>query len=198
MHVHIHLSNHLIADALHQLLVANGYDNVVVEDSLSGGSGPSLLLVDSLTVRHALLSRYPAAKVLLIDTGLEPERLCIIILSYRLYGVLSSRVHLSLLKEAFSTASKGGIWIDNASLRSLLEDIGTIPTQRKITDITNTEREIIACVCQGLTNGQIARRLALSDHTVKTRLGTIYRKCNVTTRSELISLAAQSQLGGSA
>jgi DNA-binding CsgD family transcriptional regulator len=40
-----------------------------------------------------------------------------------------------------------------------------------------------------LSNNEIAQRLALSPHTVKTHLNTVFRKFNVTKRSKLMTLA---------
>jgi DNA-binding NarL/FixJ family response regulator len=198
MKISIHLSNRLMAEAVHQLLVTNGYDDVVVGgESPPSGSSPYVLLVDSATLRQDLLARDPTAKVLLIDTGLEPERLCATLLSYRIHGVLSSPAQLHLFKKALKAVSEGQIWIDDESLRVLLEDTGAISRPGKISGVTDREKEIIECICQGLSNKEIARRLALSEHTVKSHLHTIFRKCNVTTRSKLIRVVARSPLAGS-
>ena len=127
MHVVIHLCNHLMAEAIYQLLISNGYDDVVVSGaSAPSGSGPHVLLVDSTTLRQDLLARCPTAKVLLIDTGLEPERLCVTFLSYRIHGVLSSHAQLHLFKKALASVSEGKIWVGDESLRALLEETGAI------------------------------------------------------------------------
>ena len=63
--------------------------------------------------------------------------------------------------------------------------------QQGTTDhVTGREQEIIDCVCQGLSNSEIARRLTLSPNTVKTHLNTIFKKLNITSRSKLMTLAA--------
>ena len=199
MHIAIHLSNHLMAEAIYQLLISNGYDDVaVLGASPPGGRTPQVLLVDPTTLREDLLARYPAAKVLLIDMGLEPEQLCIKLLSYPVHGVISSHAELHRFKKALIAVSKGQIWIDNESLRSLLEETGAISRQGKMRGVTDREKEITECICQGLSNKEIARRLGLSDHTVKSHLHTIFRKCNVTTRSKLITLASQRPWGHAA
>jgi DNA-binding NarL/FixJ family response regulator len=124
-----------------------------------------------------------------MDMALEPERLCITLLSYRIHGVLSSCAQLRQFKEALTAVSKGQVWIDNESLRALLEDTGAISKPGKIGHITSREKEIIECVCQGLSNNDIARKLTLSPHTVKTHCNTIFKKLNVTNRSKLMALA---------
>lgn len=194
MHIVIRLSTQLIAEAIYQLLVTNGYDNVVVDGRCPANVTSGVLLVDISTLTHDLLARYPTAKVLLMDMALEPERLCVTLLSYRIHGVLSYYAQLRQFEKALKAVSEGQIWIDNESLRALLEDIGAISRPGKISGITDREKEIIECVCKGMSNREIARRLALSEHTVKTHLNTIFKKFNVSNRSKLMMLAIQSPM----
>jgi DNA-binding NarL/FixJ family response regulator len=189
VHIAIHLSNQLIAEAIYQLLVTNGYDNVVVDGRCPANVAPDVLLVDSTTLTHDLLARYPTPKVLLMDTGMEPDKLCATLLSYRIHGVLSPRTEIPLFKKALTAVSEGKLWIDNGSARTLLHDAGNISQKGKISHITSREQEIIQCICRGLSNSEIARRLTLSPHTVKTHLNAIFKKLNVTSRTKLMALA---------
>jgi DNA-binding NarL/FixJ family response regulator len=101
------------------------------------------------------------------------------------------------VQESPKAVSGGQIWIDNESLRALLEDTGAISRPGKISGVTDREKEIIECVCQGMSNREIARRLVLSEYTVKTHLNTIFKKFNISNRSKLMMLAMQSPLAGS-
>ena len=60
------------------------------------------------------------------------------------------------------------------------------------------EREIIACICRGLSNREIARRLTLPEHTVKSHLNRIFSKFHIKSRSKLITLAMKGPLARSA
>jgi DNA-binding CsgD family transcriptional regulator len=51
--------------------------------------------------------------------------------------------------------------------------------------LTPAERAIATCVCQGLTNRQTAQRLILSTKTVEFHLTNVFRKLDVSGRSEL-------------
>ena len=188
MNIAIHLSNHLVAQAIYQLLVKNGYDHVVTsERSPTNGFTPDVLLVDIATLTQDLLAQHPEAKVLLIDTGIEPEKLCATLLSYRIHGILSPDTELHLFKKALTAINEGQIWIDNGSVKALLNDAGNISQKGRISHITGREQEIIECVCQGLSNKEIAGRLALSSHTIKAHLNRIFRKLNITSRSKLMT-----------
>ena len=57
--------------------------------------------------------------------------------------------------------------------------------------LTETEKQVVALVAQGLTNPQIATKLMMSRATVKTHLEHIFLKLDVRTRSQLASQAAQ-------
>ena len=188
MNIAIHLSNHLVAEAVHQLLVKNGYDHVVTSESFpTKGFAPDVLLVDITTLRQDLLAQHPEAKVLLIDTGIEPEKLCATLLAYRIHGILSPDTELDLFKKALTAINEGQIWIDNGSVKALLNNAGNISQKGRISHITGREQEIIECVCQGLRNNEIAGRLALSPHTIKAHLNRIFRKLNITNRSKLMT-----------
>jgi len=187
MNIMIHLSNDFIAEAISRLLVTNGYDDVVVSGrSPTNGFRPHVLLVDVTTVKYDLLSQYPQAKVVLIDTGVEPEELCATVFAYRIHGVLSPDTELHLLKKALNVVTKDQLWIDNGSVKALLHDRETFSESGRI---TAREQEIIGHVRQGLSNKEIAQRLALSPCTVKVHLNRIFGKLSIASRSKLMALA---------
>ncbi len=61
------------------------------------------------------------------------------------------------------------------------------------TQLTATEREIVALVCGGHSNGEIASLRRRSVRTVETQLSSIYRKLGISSRAELIRLSQESQ-----
>lgn len=72
------------------------------------------------------------------------------------------------------------------------------PAELPFPDLTGREREILALLAQGLTNGAIAERLALSPKTVRNQVSIIFSKLEVTDRSEAIIKAREAGLGTSA
>ena len=52
--------------------------------------------------------------------------------------------------------------------------------------LTEREVEVLGMLLRGLANKQIAAELALSEHTVKFHVSSIYRKLNVANRTEAV------------
>jgi len=87
--------------------------------------------------------------------------------------------------------SQGKIWAGRAEAEYLLDAIQSTPKCDGLDDlnkITRRECEVAELAVQGLNNKQIARRLALSEHTIKNHLFHIFDKLNVANRIELLFL----------
>lgn len=51
-------------------------------------------------------------------------------------------------------------------------------------DLTQRERQVLKLVASGLSNGEIAKQLFISEKTVKNHLSNIFRKLNVSDRTQ--------------
>lgn len=58
-------------------------------------------------------------------------------------------------------------------------------------ELTEREREVVLCVIEGCSNLEIARRLFVSEITVKKHLSSVYAKMQVKNRSQLIKAVLQ-------
>ena len=61
--------------------------------------------------------------------------------------------------------------------------------------LTSREREVLALVAQGRDNASIARRLFLSDKTVRNHVSACLSKLQVASRAEAVALARDAGLG---
>ena len=62
-----------------------------------------------------------------------------------------------------------------------------MPCQRGKPMLTPRELEILACLSIGLSNKSIARRLGISQHTVKFHLEAVFAKLSATSRAEAVA-----------
>ena len=197
MNIIISLSNNLISEALYDLLKKEGNgDKILAADDKNNADNfrPDVILVDLNNINQKLFSRYPEAKIILIDTGIKQEDIIATLVSYKIHGVLSPRTDLHLFKKALKAVSKGEIWIDNDTIKAFLHNTGLISKTGKINGTTDREQEIIGYVAQGRRNKEIASRLFVSEQTVKAHLNRVFRKLNVSSRSQLVALAVNNRV----
>lgn len=98
------------------------------------------------------------------------------------------------LHAALTTAIDGGAVLSPAAARTMLagdapgheHGAGGVSRVRPDLGLTAREVELIDSLAEGLSNGDIARRLFLSEKTVKNHLGRIYAKLGVSNRSAAI------------
>ena len=62
---------------------------------------------------------------------------------------------------------------------------------RMLHRLSHREREVMLLTVEGLSNKEIARRLNMSENTVKVHLHHIYRKLAINNRTNLAVLVAQ-------
>ena len=72
----------------------------------------------------------------------------------------------------------------------LAEAVITLPPVRRddplIESLTTREHDVLALVADGLSNREIAHDLAISEHTVKFHLASVFGKLGVSTRTEAV------------
>ena len=73
------------------------------------------------------------------------------------------------------------------SPRESLSDLSTLPPA----DLTPREREVLQLLAEGLSNKAIARRLQISDHTVKFHVTAIMTKLHAQSRTEAVVRATR-------
>ncbi len=57
--------------------------------------------------------------------------------------------------------------------------------------LTRREREVLAMMAEGLGNKSIARRLGISEHTVKTHVAALFAKLSVSGRTEAVTVGVR-------
>ena len=113
-------------------------------------------------------------------------------------GVFCRTEPFRLLAKCIQCVNAGQVWASSSELQFLLEAL----TQPALVNFKSNgesllsarETDVVRCVAEGLTNREVARRLTLTEHTVKNYLFRIFDKLGVSSRVEVVLYA----LGNSA
>jgi two-component system nitrate/nitrite response regulator NarL len=111
------------------------------------------------------------------------------------YGLILKDAAADMLLTCMQSVSSGRRWIPSDLVEAALQR----EQQRRSKNIkvegalTPREREIVLLAAEGLSNKEIARKLGLSDGTIKIHLHNIYHKLGVSNRTALTALALSYQ-----
>lgn len=194
MIIAITIKSRIFSEALYTLLKAdlNDTDILLLTGAGSEGCIPDIILTDHHNIYPKMTDQWPNAKFLLIDTGLEQEEIVNLLVSCRLAGVLSTEMEAPLIKKALKLVHEGQIWIDNCNLKAILSKAGSLTANGQIKTISTREQQVIDLIVKGFSNKVIAEELFLSEQTVKAHLSKIFKKYNVSSRTQLMSLVSTS------
>ncbi|MGB9681195.1 MAG: response regulator transcription factor [Minisyncoccia bacterium] len=191
MEVLVNFKNKLLAYAFCEIL--KKIENVIpyVPEEMKRKE-PKIILTDYFSLDKEILSKYPKAKVILIDYGLKEKLLLRVLTQYKIVGIIAPYTDINLFKKALRVINEGQIWLDNRYLKHLLSGVEEVPF--KDISLTHREKEIIYFVCQGLFNKEIADKLNISEQTVKAHLHRIFKKFGISNRAQLISIFFETNL----
>jgi DNA-binding NarL/FixJ family response regulator len=96
-------------------------------------------------------------------------------------GYLLKDVEPAELAKAIRSAARGDAPLDPRAARTLL---GARQAAAPAFDLSDREREVLLLVAEGLPNKLIARRLEISEKTVKAHLTSVFRQIGVTDRTQ--------------
>jgi len=113
-------------------------------------------------------------------------------------GFLLKDVPAETLFDAVRVVAAGDALLAPAITRRLIAEFARLrPRQVKpeaLSELTPRETEILGLVAEGLSNGEIAERLVLSDETVKTHVSHVLRKLALRDRAQAVVVAYESGL----
>jgi DNA-binding NarL/FixJ family response regulator len=197
MNVLINLSNLLLCESLGGLLKREKGEYKVFTSNKADEVDrfiPDKIIVDSHTLKPKLAERWPYAKIVLLDTGLNEEEIITLILNFRLDGIIKTNCNVNMFKKALKAIDEGQIWIDNSRIKTLLKHAESLAASPPESNLSKKEKEIIMLVAQGQKNREIAGALSISEQTVKSHISRIFRKKNISCRSQLVPLAMKLKL----
>ena len=132
--------------------------------------------VDGLTCLDRLRERHPAVKVVMLS-GVDDQSVIADALARGASGFIVKRADPDDLIDALRRACHG----ERPTLD--VRSVDTADTTQTV-GLTDREIEMLRAVARGLSNRQIAKEVWLSEQTVKFHLSSIYRKLDVSNRTE--------------
>lgn len=106
-------------------------------------------------------------------------------------GYVHALATAAMLREVDAVVAHGGLWVGPALMARLLRALGARPSlaapRSDVLDgLSAREREVAEAVAEGLSNKEIALRLALTERTVKAHLAAVFDKLGVRDRLQLV------------
>jgi DNA-binding NarL/FixJ family response regulator len=97
------------------------------------------------------------------------------------------------LIRAARVVAEGGAWLDPTVTARVLAAYRTTPTPTstgpRADTLSQREREVLALIGRGLSNGEVAEELHISEVTVKSHIGHIFTKLDLRDRAAAIVFA---------
>jgi DNA-binding NarL/FixJ family response regulator len=105
-------------------------------------------------------------------------------------AVLPSEVSAEQLRAALEAAAAGLVVVHPSEVSAVLPTPAALssPIRELPEPLTPREREVLQMISAGLGNKEIARRLSISDHTVKFHVASILGKLGASSRTEAVSI----------
>ena len=106
-------------------------------------------------------------------------------------GWLSKDADAEAIGRALRSAADGHTTVDSAALARLFaaEPVRRTAAAEPPDGLTAREAEVLGLIASGLSNGEIARRLVVSEATVKTHVNHLFAKAGLRDRAQAVGYA---------
>ena len=147
--------------------------------------------MDGLAATRRLLDRGTPARIIVLTT-FDTDDMVVTALSYGAAGFLLKDTSPADLVDAVRRVATGQPILSPSVTAQLIATV-TRPrdeavqrsARARLARLTDREREVAKAVSEGLTNAEIADRLHLGVATVKTHVGALFSKLEVTNRVQI-------------
>jgi NarL family two-component system response regulator LiaR len=149
--------------------------------------------MDGVAATQRILENCPQVRVLAL-TSFQEGDLVREALQAGAIGYLLKDVEIDELARAIRSAYAGRSTMAEAAAQALAKS--TVQSFDLGQDLTNRQLEVLALVVEGLSNVEIADRLAVSLSTVRFHVSTVLSKLGANNRAEAAALAVKYRLLG--
>jgi DNA-binding NarL/FixJ family response regulator len=160
--------------------------------------------MDGVEATRRLAGAGPEPRVVVLTTYADDESIFAALQAGAL-GYLTKDSSADEIARAVRTVHAGQALLEPAVQRRLIESLRERPPAPVAPpqpvpapdDLTPREVEVLGLIAQGLSNGDIARRLFVSEATVKTHVNNIFSKARLRDRAQAVRYAFDHGLAGS-
>lgn len=145
--------------------------------------------IDGIECTRKIKEQYPETLILMC-TVLEDSEKIFNALKAGANGYLLKRSAGQTLIQSIKDLANGGAPMSSAIARKVVDsfkEAGTKVVQTETLPLTKRENEILDLVAKGYANKEIADRLSVSLHTIRTHIYHIYEKLHVRNRVEALN-----------
>jgi DNA-binding NarL/FixJ family response regulator len=140
----------------------------------------SMPVLDGVEATRRITEEFPSAHVVVLTSFAEQQRV-LDALDAGAVGYLLKDAEPDDVLAGVRAAHAGGSPLDPKAARVLLD---AQRSQRPGRSLSAREAEVLRLVATGLANRQIARRLGISERTVKAHLTNVFQQLGVTDRTQ--------------
>jgi len=181
-------------ESLVAFLSGEGFD--VATDDVAGAPDPEFVLLDlsdepgSPTARiERARVRYPEAKLVAFVREVN-ARTTFPCLMAGVKGILPHAAGAAELRNALRCIREGSLWTPRAVLSEWVERVARLGLGNG-NAFTRSEQRVLEAVRDELSNKEIARRLGVTEATVKFHVGKLLKKTGAADRRELARFASE-------
>jgi DNA-binding NarL/FixJ family response regulator len=154
--------------------------------------------LDGISATREVLETSPEVKVMILTT-FEQDDYIFGALNAGASGFLLKRTSPEDLIAGIHTVAVGDSLLSPSVTRRVIDRMahqpgGDRPHDERLEDLTPREREVLAQVARGLSNGEIAEELVIEESTVKTHVKRILMKLHLRDRVQAVIFAYESGL----
>jgi DNA-binding NarL/FixJ family response regulator len=149
---------------------------------------------DGVEATRRVMHDHPMTRVVVLTTYADDESI-LGALEAGAIGYLTKDAGAREIQEAIRTVSDGEVLLDPVVQRRLIQQVRGSALSRSTTvptlpdGLTPREAEVLRLIAEGLSNGEIARRLVVTEATVKTHINNIFSKAELRDRAQAVVYA---------
>jgi DNA-binding NarL/FixJ family response regulator len=205
------VDDHLVVrEGLKQLLEIDNDIKVIAEASsgleclqLLEGVSPDVIFMDikmpgisGIETTRLICQRYPYMKIIMLTIYGDGQYVTEA-LHAGAKGYILKKVEREELINAIRHVMENGAFLDPAVTATVLNHFKSdqIPlTHQEGTPLTQRELEVLKGIVAGHTDRKIAESLFISQHTVRTHIKSLYRKLDVSSKSQAVAKAIHNNI----